>query len=125
MIPGRFAIHWRGVTQCAGGRDACGRSGTGRRTLVPTITVTCRIVDTPSTEQTNEQERVGVVSEWLSTAQAAKELGVSQRHVRRLLEARRIRHVRRSPRDLRVDPDDLALYRRGRHVIEPVDANAA
>ncbi len=60
--------------------------------------------------------------EWLTTAQAAARLEVTPRQVRRLLADRRIRHVRRSPRDLRVDPDDLELYRRGRHIIEPADA---
>ncbi|MCM3886647.1 helix-turn-helix domain-containing protein [Frankia sp. R82] len=63
--------------------------------------------------------------EWLTTAQAAVRLEVTPRQARRLLAARQIRHVRRSPRDLRVDPQDLELFLRGRHVIAPVDADAA
>jgi len=58
---------------------------------------------------------------WLTTAQAAERLEVTPRQVRRLLAARRIRHVRRTPRDLRVDPADLERFLAGRHVIEPVD----
>jgi len=59
--------------------------------------------------------------EWLTTAQAAARAEVTPRQMRRLLAARRVRHVRRSPRDIRVDPRDLELFLRGRHVIEPVD----